>query len=404
MKIAIDIRSAYKQKTGKGWYTFNIVKELLEIAPENQYLLYTNEKKNPFGKHKNCELKTIEDTNHKWHFKVLKDLKKENPDIFFAPSSYIIPALAPKPKTSKHTEKKNSPKGPSFKTIITVHDLVAFLHPHTHSTKAVLIERLTLKKALKNSSHIFVVSENTKKDLLNKFKYPENQVSITYCAPSNSFTEKISKEDLVSFKEKYKLPDNYILAVGTLEPRKNFATLIKSFVMIKKWHPEYKLVIVGKEGWKHKQVDKLIKEYKLEKDIIFPGYLKDTDLHKAYLLAKLFVFPSLYEGFGIPPLEAMATGCPVISSNRASLPEVIGEAGLLIDPNNAYKFADAISSLIDKPEIRDMLIERGFKQAEKFSWRESAQKVLQVFQETKEKADKEGPTPSTTATNSTSPQ
>lgn len=371
MKIAIDIRDASKQRTGKGWYTFNIVKELLDLAPKNQYLLYTNENKSPFSKHSNVEIKTIDDQNHKWHLKVLKDLKKEKPEIFFAPSSYIIPALGP------DSRKKNS-KLP-FKTIITVHDLVSFLHPRSHNTKAVLIERLTLKKALKKSAHIFVVSENTKKDLLDKFKYPETQVSITYCAPSHSFSEKITKEDLTQFKEKFKLPDNYILAVGTLEPRKNFATLIKSFVMIKKWHPEFKLVIVGKEGWKHKETDKLIKEFKLEKDVIFPGYLKEQDLHKMYIIAKVFVFPSLYEGFGIPPLEAMLAGCPVISSNRASLPEVVGEAGILIEPKNAYKFADAISSMLDKPEIREMFIERGFKQAEKFNWRQSAEKILEVF-------------------------
>lgn len=363
MKIAIDIRDASKEKTGKGWYTFNIVRELLEQDTGNEYILYSNTTKNPFKNAKNAQLKCIKESSPKWHFKVLKDLRQNPVDLFFAPTSYIIPAFAPK----------------SLRVIITVHDLVAFLFPGTHSFKATLIERLTLKKALRKAEKVFVVSENTKKDLLEHFDYPASEIHETPCAPSDFFREAVREEELQKFKDSQKLPEKFILAVGTLEPRKNFATLIKGFVNFKKRHPDYKLVIVGKKGWKFKQIEESLEKYNMKEEVIFPGYIKGEDLHKMYQLAQVFVFPSLYEGFGIPPLEAMASGCPVVSSNVASLPEVVGDAGLLIDPNNSYKMAEAVADLIDRDNVRATMIERGFKQAEKFTWKRSARIVLDIF-------------------------
>ncbi len=363
MKIAIDIRDAVKQKTGKGWYVYNMVGEILSLDRENSYILYSNAKKNPFTGFENARLKHIEASAAKWHFKVIKDLKEEGVDLFFAPTSYIIPAFAPK----------------NLRVIITVHDLVAFLFPATHDTKAMIVERLTLRRALKRVSDVFVVSENTKKDLLKKFKFREKKIHLTPCAASQVFSGPVTEEELAEFKKEKNLPDNFLLAVGTLEPRKNISTLIKSFVNVKKWHPDYKLVLAGKKGWKYDQIESTLKKYNMEKEVIFPGYLKDGELKKMYKLAKVFVFPSLYEGFGIPPLEAMASGCPVISSNLSSMPEVIGDAGILIDPTNAYKLADAISGLIENDNVRNMMIERGYRQAEKFTWEASARAALNVF-------------------------
>lgn len=363
MKIAVDIRDAGKEKAGKGWYTYNIVGQLLKLDTQNHYVFYSNHKKNPFSDFKNAEHKYIEDKSAKWHFKVLKDLRKNPVDLFFAPTSYIIPAFAPK----------------SLRVIITVHDLVAFLFAGSHSVKATIIERLTLKKALKKAKKVFVVSKNTQKDLLNHFDYPEQNIHETPCAPSDFYHEPVSEEELQEFREKKKLPDNYILAVGTLEPRKNFGTLIKGFVTFQKRHPGYKLVIVGKKGWKFTETEKTLKEYGMTDEVIFTGYVKGEELHKMYKLAKVFVFPSLYEGFGIPPLEAMASGCPVVSSNVASLPEVVGDAGLLIDPKNSYKMAEAVADLIDHDNIRNTMIERGYKQVEKFTWEKSARAALEIF-------------------------
>jgi len=363
MKIAIDIREAGNEKAGKGWYTYNLVCELLKLDKKNQYLLYTDSGKNPFQGFKNAQIRHINSKSWKWHFNVLKDIKAEKPDLFFAPTSYIIPAFAPK----------------WLRVIMTVHDMVAFLFPSTHNAKAVIIEKLTLRRAVKKAADIFVVSENTRKDLLKRFHYPENHIHLVPCAPADFYRDPVDPHELAKFREKFKLPANFILAVGTLEPRKNFSTLIKSFVIIKRKLPDYKLVIVGKKGWKYHLIEETLKHYQLEKDVIFPGYLEAEDLKKIYTLATVFVFPSLYEGFGMPPLEAMACGCPVVSSNVASLPEVIADAGILIDPKNAHKIADSVVSLVENDQIRAMLIERGRRRVEKFNWANSAKTALEVF-------------------------
>ncbi|HRY91189.1 MAG TPA: glycosyltransferase family 1 protein [Candidatus Gracilibacteria bacterium] len=370
MKIAIDIREAGKGKAGKGWYTFNLVEEIIAQGKEDEFILYTqgDEKSATFfEKHKNCQIKVVSSTGLKWHLEVLKDLKKLNPDLFFAPTSYIIPALAPK----------------RLKTVITIHDLVAYLFPKSHALKATLIERITLHRALKKASAIFVVSENTKKDLLKRFRYPETKIYLTYCAAASAYSQKQTPDQLEETRKKLELPSNFVLAVGTLEPRKNFATLIKSFVIIKRKNPDYKLVIVGKKGWNWGEIDQAVKEYGLEGEVIFTGYLEDSELHRVYGLAKVFVFPSIYEGFGIPPIEAMASGCPVVSSNAASLPEVVGESGLLVDPHNALKIADAVCSLISNDSLRNMFIERGYEQSKKFNWKKSAETALEVFHKIK---------------------
>jgi glycosyltransferase involved in cell wall biosynthesis len=367
MKIGIDIRDCTREKTGKGWYAYNIIVELLKLDKKNQYVLFSNSKNNPFSKFtddKKNHFAYIEGRGWKWHLKAIKQIKNSGIDVFFAPSSYIIPAFAPK----------------NIKMVITIHDLVAFILPKAHNAKAILIERATLKKALKKADAVFAVSENTKKDILERFRFPAGKIFITECAPAEFYKSTANEEEIAETLKKYKIPRKFILAVGTLEPRKNFDTLIKAFVNIKRKFPDYKLVIAGKKGWKFKNIEETVKKFKLENDVIFPGYLKDSELKYLYSAAKVFAFPSLYEGFGIPPLEAMSCGCPVVSSNIASLPGVIEEAGLLIDPRNAYKMADAIMSFLEDEDFRQKFIERGKAQAAKFSWKESAKQALEVFE------------------------
>ena len=367
MKIGIDIRDCTKEKTGKGWYAYNIIVELLKLDKKNQYVLFSNSEHNYLKEvtdGKKVNFIFVEGKGWKWHLNVIKKIKEAKLDIFFAPSSYIIPAFAPQ----------------NIKIVITIHDLVAFLLPKAHNAKAILIERATLKKALKKASAVFAVSQNTKKDILERFKYPAGKIHITECAPSGFYKKSANEEEVKETLKKHKIPEKFILAVGTLEPRKNFGTLIKAFVNIKRRFPDYKLVIAGKKGWKFKHIEEAVKKYKLEDDVIFSGYLKDGELKCLYTAAKVFAFPSLYEGFGIPPLEAMSCGCPVVSSNIASLPGVIEEAGLLIDPRNSYKMADAIMSFLEDEDFRQKFIERGKAQAAKDSWKESAQKVLEVFE------------------------
>lgn len=359
MKIAIDIREASGPKVGKGWYTFVMVKELLKLDSRNQYLLYTNQSTPEFDKYPNATQRVIEKGGMYWHLAVLFDLLKTKPDIFWAPTSYIIPALAPR----------------SLKTVITVHDIVAFLFPEGHNKKAVWAERLTLRRAVKKARHIFTISRNTKLDLEKVFHVPEDKITIASCAASKIFHPIDDPAILKKVTLKYKLPPKFILAVGTLSPRKNFARLIRAYARIVPKHDDTHLVIVGPKGWNCEDV----LQFEQSDKVHMIGYVEGEDISAIYTLAKLFVFPSLYEGFGIPPLEAMACGCPVITSNVSSLPEVAGNAAMLVDPYSVEEIAKAMDVILSNRYIALDLKEKGFERVKKFSWKESAHTLHAVL-------------------------
>lgn len=362
MKIAIDIRTAGGEKAGKGFYTFNLVHNLLQIDPENEYLLYTDVGIPGFQQFKNAEQKMINKKGMFWHMAVAHDCKKQKVDLYWAPTSYITPVLL-----ANH-----------IKTIITVHDLVAFLFPNRHNKKAVILEKIFLKKALKKADHVLAVSQNTKKDLITKFKYDESKINVIHCAASENF-QKIPEEDLEKFAQETNLPEKFFLAVGTIQPRKNYLRLIRAFAQIIEKHPNMNLVIVGGNGWDFEEIYAEIREHYLTKKVHMLGYLSGTSLVKLYNLAAALVFPSLYEGFGIPPLEAMQCACPVIASDKASLPEVVEDAALLVDPENEKSIAAAMEKILKDHNLAKELSEAGLKQARKFSWKKSAEKLKTVL-------------------------
>lgn len=355
MKIGIDIRVACGHKTGKGWYTFHIVKEILELDRKNEYVLYTNRVTADFAAFKNSTIKVIHAHPLIWHFKVIKDFLRRDGDLFFAPTSLIIPAFLPR----------------KIKSIITVHDLMAFLHPRLHEPKATILEHLFLRLALRKSSAVLVPSENTKKDLVKIFHYPENRITVTPLAPASTLSYLCVGHP--PSLNKYNLPKDFILTVSGLEPRKNVASLVSAAIELDKM-----LVIIGGKGWKSGTLQKKISENK--KNIIRIENCPPEDLSSFYKSAKIFVFPSIYEGFGLPPLEAMSNGCPVICSSAGSLKEVCGDAAILIDPKNPEELKNAIKKLLNDEELQNSLREKGFQQAKKFSWQETAKKTLAVFE------------------------
>lgn len=363
MKIAIDLRSAAGEKVGKGWYTFHIVQNLLKLDHKNTYILYCKDPVPGFEYFRNVEEKIFDERNIFWHRKVAKDIVREECDIFFAPTSYIIPTMLPK----------------SVKTVLTVHDLVAFLFPHNHNKKAVFIEKLFLKRAMKKAAFVVTISQNTKNDILRMFHYDENKIDIVYCSAGDEF-KPLNKSFLEPFAKKTKLPKDFFLAVGTLEPRKNYVTLIEAFTQIHNKYPDYHLIIVGGKGWKYEEIFETVRKHYLGKFVHNLGYVSSGSLVKLYNLAKGFVFPSFYEGFGIPPLEAMKSGCPVIASYSSSIPEVVGDAALLVNPVSNIEIAAAMIKLIKDSDLREKLRNEGFLQSKKFSWTDSAKKLLEIFE------------------------
>lgn len=364
MKIGIDVREVVKEKTGKGYFVANLVLNILKLDTQNEYILYTNQELENFNEFKNATLKVIDKKGFGWHKKVLKDAYAKNLDVFFAPTSYVIPA--------RHNPKK-------IKVITVVHDLVALLFPAKHNRKAVWMEKFFIKKAIKKSALICAVSKNTKKDLVKKIKCDEKKIHILHNAASEIFKQ-ISTEKLAETIKKTDFPQHFILITGTLEPRKNITSLIKAFAQISKKFSKHKLLIAGKKGWYYDEIFKTVKDLELEGKVEFLGYVSDEDLITLYNLAEVFVYPSLYEGFGIPPIEAMQCGCPVVTSNTSSLPEVVSDAALQVEPNNIEKMAYEIESLLKDKKLRQKMIARGFKQAMKFSWQKSAKKALELFE------------------------
>lgn len=357
MKIAIDIRAACHRKAGKGYYTLYIIKELLKIDKKNTYILYSDKPSEDFP-----NIKQIRGFSIFWHLNLLWHLIKDKPDVFFAPTSYIVPALAPK----------------RLNTVITVHDLVAFLFSDTHNRKATAIERLTLASALKKAKYAICVSQNTIKDLHEKFDHAASRTRLVYCAAGDEFKILISRE-LENVKSKYKLPEKFILGVGTIEPRKNFVSLIKAFASVKDDFKDLHLVIIGTKGWGSEETYYMIEECRIKNRTTFLGYVEYQDLVKIYNLAKIFIFPSIYEGFGMPPLEAMKSGCPVICSNTSSLPEVVGEAAYMIDPHDEEQIINGIRAILGNQDLAEALKKKGLEQAEKFSWRKSAEQLLKIL-------------------------
>ncbi|MDP2624906.1 MAG: glycosyltransferase family 1 protein [Candidatus Peregrinibacteria bacterium] len=360
MEIAIDIRETVGLKTGKGWYTFAMVKNILRLDHGNEYVLYTHEHNSDFDEYPNATQRVIKKVGFRWHLAVIFDLRRTKPDIFWAPTSYIIPALAPR----------------SVKIVVTVHDIVAFLFPEGHNKKAVWLERLTLHRAVKKSHQILTVSRNTKHDLIKVFNVSGDKIPIASCASSDKFKPIEDPVRIEAVRKKYDLPDKFILAVGTLSPRKNFDRMILAYAQVLQKHDDTDLVIVGTKGWNFEK----IVQFDRSDRVNMIGYVDGDDLPVLYSLAELFVFPSLYEGFGIPPLEAMACGCPVVTSNVSSLPEVVGNAAMLVDPYSVDEIAHAMDVILSNKYVALELREKGLERAKRFSWEESARKIVETFQ------------------------
>lgn len=367
MKIGIDIREIKGKKGGIGQYTYNLIHYLSKIDKKNQYFLYLDEDIENLSFGSNFEIIKIKSLPFFWHFLVYLDIIRKNIDFFISTRSYIIPSF-------------------DFlkKSILIVHDCLPFLKGKGKlPLKPRIVPRFTFKPALKNSRGIIAVSYNTKKDIIRLFNVKKEKIKVIYEGVSDRY-KPMEKSDLGKIKEKYALPENFILNVGTLEPRKNLKRLIKAYSLLpKSLKDKYKLVIVGKKGWYYEDIFETVKKLNLEEKILFTGYVPDEDLPYIYNLSEIFVYPSLYEGFGLPLLEAMACGIPVITSNTSSLIEIGKESAILVNPKNVVELKNAIKLLLENKELRESLKKKGIERAKKFGWEKTAQKLLDFLIELK---------------------
>ena len=255
-----------------------------------------------------------------------------------------------------------------FKTVVTIHDLSYLYFPDEFLKKDLYQLKNWTAYALRNSIKIIAVSKTTKKDIIHEYGIPDEKISVIY----NGYeTDKQSAATLRT---------NYFLYVGTIQPRKNLKFLITAFSQFHKTNPSFNLIIAGKKGWLYEDIFKQVEWMGMKDFISFPGFVTDEEKDKLYKKATAFILPSLYEGFGIPLLEAMAHGCPVLSSFSSSLPEVGGEACLYFDPKNSDDLVEKMNAIISDKELAKKLIRAGKKRIEDFSWLKTGENTLNLLQ------------------------
>jgi glycosyltransferase involved in cell wall biosynthesis len=281
-------------------------------------------------------------------------------DIAHAPG-YIAPLLARVP------------------VVLTVHDLIALDHPRLCSRANALYYRLTLADSIAKASRIIVPSRWVKSALLRRFNQPEEKVTVIYEGVSDRFRGRADDRLKAGLILQYKLADRFILYVGNVEPKKNLPLLLSVFDRLKSKYQNLQLVICGRIRWRSRRFWKVMKSLTHRRDIILTGYLSDEVVHALYCLAEVFVFPSLTEGFGVPPLEAMACGTPVITTNCGAVAEVVGAAAVLIPPTDGHQLERALSRVLDSETLRMELGAKGLAQSARYSWRQAALKTIEVY-------------------------
>jgi len=269
------------------------------------------------------------------------------------------------------------------KSVVTIHDCIHLRFPqYLPNRLGYAYARTSMSIATHWSSRVLTVSEASKRDILKYFRVPASKIDVIYNAIDERFGEAPTEDDIERVRERYQLHDPFVLYAGNIKPHKNLERLIEAFHMIRRGELEHvKLLIIGDEISKYATLRRAVHRYKLHKHVRFFGFVPNQTLAVLYRLAAVFVFPSLYEGFGLPPLEAMASGTPVITSNVSSLPEVVGDAALLIDPMQPDAIAAAIRRVLSDPALREDLRARGLRRAREFSWERSIGRVRQIYDE-----------------------
>ena len=261
-------------------------------------------------------------------------------------------------------------------TVVTVHDL-SFLHnPERFRRANRAYLRLFTRLSLKRARRVIAVSEHTRQDLMQVYGLPADRIDVVYSGLDSHF-HRPPRREIEDFRSARGLPEHFILYLGTIEPRKNLSTLIRAYARVR---PEgVKLVCAGGRGWMYQDVFQTVEELRLSRDVIFPGFLPDDDLPLWYSAADIFVYPSAYEGFGLPVTEALACGVPTITTNASSLPEAAGDAALLVPPDDTAALAEALEQLLGDSSLRASLAARGPRQAARFNWRAAACDTARVY-------------------------
>jgi glycosyltransferase involved in cell wall biosynthesis len=354
MKIAIDTQTTLGQPTGFGFYVSNLVNELRKIKSGHEFLLIRPQSEKDFS----TPLRFLWD-----QITFPRKAQRAGADLIHQPC-FSTPFIF---------------KGPR---VVTVHDIISVLFPENLPFASRIFYSKWMPYSYRAATEVITSSQATKDDIKKVLHIPEEKITIIYLACDEEYKKKLPREAIQAVKVKYKLPEDYLLHIGTLEPRKNLSFLVDVFneAIKDEKNQNLSLVITGKKGWYYQGLFKKIIKLGLQDKVVFTGYFDEKDKAALYQGSKIFVFPSLYEGFGLPPLEAMASGVPVISSNTSSLPEVVGDAGILVSPTDNKAWVEAITRVNTNPTLRSQMIEKNIKQVAKFSWEKTARQNIEVYE------------------------
>ncbi len=375
MKIGIDAsRLAVGQRTGTENYAFQMIRGLVELAgQQDQFVLYFNQPPAPLVlhglglSHNNVELRTIPFPRVWTHARLSFDLMRHPPDRLFIPA-HVLPLLHP------------------AHSVVTIHDLGYLYYPQAHTPNARRYLDLSTRMSARRARRVIAVSQATKTDLIRHYAIPAEKITVIHHGFDRQHYRPITdRQARQEARAHYGIGSGrFLLYVGTLQPRKNLIRLLQTFerLVVDPAFSDVQLVLGGKPGWLSQPIleQAALMQHRWPGRLLLPGYLSDQDLPALLSDATAFVFPSLYEGFGMPVLEALACGCPVVCSNSSSLPEVAGDAALYHHPLDTLALEDQIRRLLTQPELAHELRRKGFEQAAHFSWERCVEQTWQVLQ------------------------
>jgi len=370
MRIAIDAHSVGARLGGNETYAINLIEALAQIDQTNHYTLYVT--KPP----------AVDRFANRWpnftvrltlpHTPIVRipltlsrELRRHPVDLLHV--QYTAPPFAPCP------------------IVTTIHDLAYEHLPETFNRRSWMQMRLTVRRTARRAAHIITVSEYSRQDIIKTYGIDPEFVTVTPEAAPHSFARVTDEDRLSNVRKSYGIERDYILSLCSIQPRKNLVRLIQAYSLLRRSHPEGKLpqlVLAGKRAWLDNETMRAAQRDELSADIRFTGYVADEDLNALYSGATCFVYPSYFEGFGLPVLEAMKCGTPVIAGNRTSIPEVAGEAALLFDPFDVNSLVEALTRVVNDSEYRATLSVKGLQRANEFSWQTTARLTLAVYEKT----------------------
>ena len=373
MRIALDYTAGIRQGAGIGQYVRCLVDAMLAQDTHNQYTLITSgrptqERSFPVANNVHGRSVGIPDRYlnilwYRWRVPLHANYFTGPTDIYHG-LDFGLPPLKGK-----------------VRKVVTVYDLAFLEHPETAVPSLAAYLNKVVPEAVAAADVVAAISYATKQALVTHYKAPPEKITVIPCGVGPEFQRITDQALLEDTRRKFELHHPFILSVGTLEPRKNHLGLIKAFYEAQKSNNSTMLAIAGGKGWMYEETQRLVAELKLENKVRFLGRVSERELITLYSLADIFAFPSFFEGFGIPPLEAMACGAPVITSNTSSLPEVAGDAALLVDPHDIHAIAQALTEVMENEPLREDLRQKGYAQAQRYTWSQASSKMLAIYQQ-----------------------